>query len=88
MTFDPSRVNDFLSVFNEKKEDIASCEGCLGLELLRDIHSPNIFFTYSKWENETFLEKYRNSDLFAGVWAKTKVLFTEKAQAWSVNNIL
>ena len=31
------------------------------------------------------LENYRNSALFKNVWAKTKVLFNDKPQAWSVN---
>ena len=49
-----------------------------------DKSEPNIFFTYSFWKNEAALEAYRNSELFKNTWAKTKVLFNEKPQAWSV----
>ena len=34
------------------------------------------------------LEKYKNSSLFKAVWAKTKPLFIEKAEAWSVDSII
>lgn len=83
MTFAPERVNDFLALFDESKERIAGFPGCKHLKLLNDKASGNIFFTYSIWDNEESLENYRNSDLFAGVWAKTKILFSTKAEAWS-----
>ena len=59
-------------------------EGCSHLELLNDINSPNIYFTYSYWNDETDLNNYRNSELFASVWSKTKILFCAKPEAWSV----
>jgi heme-degrading monooxygenase HmoA len=47
------------------------------------VNNPNIFFTYSFWQSQNDLEKYRNSALFKEVWSKTKKMFAEKAQAWS-----
>lgn len=41
-------------------------------------------FTLSHWESEENLEQYRQSELFKSTWAKTKVLFREKAQAWTL----
>ncbi len=43
-----------------------------------------VLFTYSHWESEAALETYRHSELFAEVWAATKVLFNAKPEAWSV----
>jgi heme-degrading monooxygenase HmoA len=43
-----------------------------------------MLFTLSIWDDETALEAYRQSELFQTTWAKTKVLFAEKAEAWSV----
>lgn len=83
MEFEPEKVEEFLSNFEENKREIRAFEGCDMLKLLRDIDNTNIFFTYSYWEDETFLERYRNSELFKGVWAKTKVLFNAKPEAWS-----
>jgi hypothetical protein len=34
------------------------------------------------------LNAYRNSELFAGVWGRTKVLFAEKAEAWSLQDLV
>lgn len=85
MTFEPEKVQDFLKVFNESKGNIRSCEGCLSLELLRDINQTNILFTKSIWQSEAHLNQYRNSNLFDITWAKTKVLFCDKPEAWSLN---
>lgn len=85
MSFEPSRTDDFLEVFHASKQFIRGFEGCTHLELLNDINQPHIFFTYSYWESEAHLNKYRDSELFAGVWAKTKALFNAKPEAWSVN---
>lgn len=84
MTFAPEKVDDFLKVFNSSKHLIRNMNGCSHLELLNDINSPNIFFTYSYWQSEFDLQNYRNSELFASVWGKTKILFTDKPEAWSM----
>ena len=84
MTFEPQKVNDFLVIFNESKQLIRNMKGCSHLELLNDINSTNIYFTYSYWNSETDLDNYRNSELFTNVWSKTKALFSAKAEAWSV----
>ena len=87
MTFKEEETQNFLNVFEQRKNQIASFEGCKGVELLRDISNPNIFFTYSKWETETYLETYRNSALFGEVWKTVKKMFSEKAEAWSVTEV-
>ncbi len=87
MTFQPEKVNEFLEIFNSSKQFIRNSKGCTHLELLNDIHSPTIFFTYSYWDSEDDLNNYRNSELFENVWSKTKVLFAEQAEAWSVEQL-
>lgn len=76
-----------MAVFNQRKHLIASSEGCKGVELLRDISNPDIFFTYSKWEDESGLEKYRQSELFNEVWSAVKQWFNDKPEAWSVKQV-
>ncbi len=88
MSFADENINAFLKNFHENKEKIRAVNGCHLLELLRDKDNPNIFFSYSYWEDQSDLENYRQSDLFKSVWAKTKVLFNEKPQAWSVDKIV
>ncbi|RYE20616.1 MAG: antibiotic biosynthesis monooxygenase [Sphingobacteriales bacterium] len=84
MTFDPAKVDEFLALFEERKQTIRCFDGCNHLELWQDAHSTNIFFTYSMWESEDNLNHYRFSDFFKDTWAKTKALFIDKPQAWSV----
>ncbi len=88
MTFDPERVDDFLAIFQESAPRIRAFPGCVHLELWRELPDSNILFTYSHWEGPEALEAYRQSDLFRTTWAKTKVLFAGKPEAWSVGNAL
>jgi quinol monooxygenase YgiN len=84
MVFRPDQVTSFVTLFEERKERIRNFEGCTHLELLQDISQRNIFFTYSYWIDTEALEAYRNSELFADTWERTKAFFSEKAMAWSV----
>ena len=84
LSFQPEKVKDFLEIFRESKYQIRSFPGCLHLELWNNKAEPNVFFTYSFWENELALEAYRESELFKATWKKTKALFNDKPQAWSV----
>jgi len=87
MEFEPGKVNDFLELFTSTRAKIAGFEGCTGLQLLNDVQAANVFFTYSTWKSEQHLENYRNSDLFKATWEKTKAMFSNKAQAWSLKEV-
>lgn len=87
MSFEPSKVDVFLENFNKNKQRIRNFEGCRLLELYNDKENTNLFFTYSYWESEIHIENYRNSELFKNVWAKTKILFNKKPEAWSVDKM-
>jgi hypothetical protein len=87
MEFEPSNTAEFLANFETVKSKIRNYPGCLYLELYADKNRGSTYFTYSRWENESDLESYRNSDLFKEVWAITKPLFCAKAEAWSVDTL-
>ncbi len=84
MTFREEAVPGFLEIFEESKGKIRAFEGCHHLELLRGVDQPNVLFTFSFWEGEKALDQYRQSALFKNTWKKTKALFAERAEAWSV----
>jgi quinol monooxygenase YgiN len=85
MHFRTDEVDTFLDHFDANKNQIRHFPGCKGLTLYRDINFPNVFFTYSFWEDEKSLENYRNSELFDRVWTYTRALFEDKPQAWSLS---
>ncbi len=87
LTIKKENIASFEQIFEETKGFIRNFEGCLFLELYQDRNDPSIFFTYSQWEKEENLELYRASDFFKNVWGKTKLLFAQKPEAWSVNKI-
>jgi len=87
MTFKSENIDVFKSVFENNWTYIKNFEGCSHVELLQDANTPNVFFTYSLWQSEYHLNNYRNSELFARVWGATKVLFNDKPEAWTVNEL-
>lgn len=86
MHFRADEVETFKALFNEHKSAIRSQPGCIYLELLQGADDPSVFFTYSFWERKEDLQNYRHSETFATVWPRTKALFAEKPQAWSVHS--
>jgi quinol monooxygenase YgiN len=85
MTFREEEVKTFLDeVFEQSKNRIRAFPGCQHMELLQQIGQPSVLFTLSIWDDEAALEAYRQSELFQTTWAKTKILFAEKAEAWSM----
>lgn len=88
MTFQPERVKDFLIIFENSKDKIKDSEGCLHLELLKDYHDENIFSTYSYWESEEHLDRYRSSEVFKNIWSETKGLFSEKPNVFSFKKFI
>ncbi len=85
MTFQKEKVTHFISFFESRKHLIRNFAGCNHLELWQDTNEDNIFFTYSIWDNEYALNKYRFSEFFKDTWTITKAMFVAKPQAWSVN---
>lgn len=83
MTFDPQKVDEFIKVFNHSKLKIAMFSGNHGLKLLQDTQSSNVFYTYSLWQDDDSLQRYRRSDIFKTTWAATRILFIDKPQAYS-----
>jgi heme-degrading monooxygenase HmoA len=87
LSFHPEHVSTFKAIFEESKQKILTQKGCNRVELLQDVNTKNVFFTYSWWNSEDDLNRYRHSELFEEVWAKTKVLFNDKPMAWSTEKI-
>ncbi len=88
MTFKEDAVQTFLDFFNERKKIIRNFPGCTHLELWRDKHQPNVYFTYSIWKNEEALDHYRYSGFFKETWTFTKQHFSAKPEAYSIEHLV
>ena len=84
LTFKTEHIHEFEGIFEASNELISNFEGCVSVDLLQDIANPNVFFTYSHWQSEDHLNAYRNSKVFKTIWGKTKILFSDKPEAWSL----
>ena len=88
MTFRNECAKEFESVFTEVSPKISNFKGCTGLQIFKDSKDSRVYFTFSTWKDEKYLENYRQSSLFKDTWQKTKSLFEEKAEAWTVQDLL
>lgn len=86
MEFHETHVSEFLGIFASSRKKIRRFPGCTHLRLLRSQADACVFFTYSHWEREEDLERYRNSGLFRQVWGETRKLFRSMPEAWSLED--
>ena len=84
LTFQPDQIDNFIKIFEESQPKILAMPGCTHLELWRAVGDSNVLFTYSYWEREEDLDHYRQSEFFKATWQRTKALFEDRAEAWSV----
>lgn len=87
MTFRADATDAFEAIFKDSSPFIRQFKGCQHLELWRSADNAQVYFTYSFWESPEALYNYRQSDLFKQTWAKTKALFDEAPDAWSVTQL-
>jgi quinol monooxygenase YgiN len=87
MHFIPESVDDFLDIYERTQAAIQNVSGCIYLELMRDTEDPNVFITLSHWESTTALNNYRKSELFKNVWRRVKALFSQPAEAFSMESV-
>lgn len=87
LVFRKEETENFQEIFQETKKLIRAREGCRHLELWQSKTDSRVFFTYSFWDSEEDLNNYRKSELFGKVWKRTKALFDEKPEAWSVEGL-
>ena len=84
LTFKKENIVDFLQIFEGHREGIKGFKGFASIELLQEKSNPQIFFTHSLWKDEEALENYRKSEYFGDIWSRTKLLFADKPEAWSL----
>jgi quinol monooxygenase YgiN len=85
LTFQETYITDFLNEFEQVKQKVVNFPGCHEMTLLQHHKEPMVFFTYSIWEDEASLERYRTSETFITLWSSIKPMFSCKAEAWSLN---
>ncbi len=86
LTFKEREIPTFIQIWEESRIKISSFEGCRFVEMFQSKSPENVCFTYSIWESEDALNKYRHSDLFQKTWARTKALFDGKPEAWTTDS--
>ncbi len=76
----------FEEIFKKNQAKILAFDGCQNVELFKDTHKA-FYTTISMWSSTQKLDHYRSSAFFASIWPKTKTLFYQKPEAFSLNHI-
>ena len=85
LTFKQEHIHEFISIWHESRDKIADFEGCHFVEMHQARSPDNVCFTHSLWDSEEALNAYRHSELFAMTWARTKILFDGRPEAWTLD---
>lgn len=84
MHFSEEGLPQFLDYFKTIHAKVQNQPGCYAVYLLADADHPLVWYTYSYWDGVGSLNTYRDSELFEGVWTKTKTYFGGRPQAFSL----
>lgn len=87
LTIQEDKVDNFKEKFVDWQPQIRAQPGCEDLELWQDVDDSRLLFTYSQWQNQSSLDAYRSSELFATVWPQTKAMFDDRPVANSVERV-
>ena len=88
LTFREEEADTFKKYFATVCDIIRAQEGCNSLQAWQDIHQPEIFFTYSIWNGEEDLNRYRDSAFFLQFWKTVKPWFAAKAEVWTFDKLV
>ncbi len=86
-----SEEQDFIKLLTRSFGEVRNSTGCTALTFLRE-NSPEKnminYVTYSKWNNESDLENYRQSFFFKNVWPAVKQFLGAKPSAYTLTPLL
>lgn len=88
LTMQTENIEKFKTYFPTVSDTIRHQEGCNLLQAWQDINHPEIFFTYSLWNGEEDLNRYRDSAFFLHFWKTVKPWFAAKAEVWSFDKLI
>lgn len=88
LSIHPEKLANAKQLLIEVAPKVRGMKGCSFLEILDDIHDVSRFTTYSYWESEEDLNRYRDSETFLVFWKAIKPNFKAKARAWSSERLV
>lgn len=88
LTLKEGLKQEFLDIYRARNPKKNNMEGCISVRMFEPTIDSHEVFTISEWENEDYLNLYRETDYFKESWSMLKPLFTERAEAWSLQEIL
>jgi quinol monooxygenase YgiN len=87
MVVDQNKIDVFNHFMSNVKMEKIKLEGCVHYDHFGDKQYQNVFYSYTIWESERYLNKYRKSELFREVSSTLRSLCLTEPTAWTVENV-
>lgn len=87
MEVDDTRIDFFENFMNNLSEEKLTLEGCLHHDFFCEKDNRNMYYSYTIWQSEKFLNKYKKTDLFKEVTRTLRHICIKEPIAWTVENV-
>jgi len=87
LSFDKSNLPEAIQKLEAIAPVVRSMNGCRNLEIGFRLKDRGVVFTYSHWDSVDHLNDYRDSSTFRDFWDDIKSLFSNPAEAYSLEPI-
>lgn len=75
----------FKQTLKDYQKALKEQKGCMHLDMFSDKKEKDIFYSYTIWDNDTNLKKYRKSALYKELSGKILPLCDKEPKAWTVD---
>jgi len=82
-----TKIGLFERFMSNLKDEKLRQEGCLHHDIFCDKDNNSIYFSYTIWNNEKSLKKYKKSELFKVVSQTIRSFCVKEPLAWTVENV-
>jgi quinol monooxygenase YgiN len=87
MEVDPDKIEPFKRFMGILSEEKQKMEGCVHHDFFSDKQYVNVYYSYTIWESQTYLKKYKKNPLFKEVTKTLTSLCLAEPHAWTVENV-
>lgn len=87
MEVDPNNLDPFKRFMSNLSEEKSKMDGCVHHDFFSDKNFVNVYYSYTIWENVSYLKKYKKTPLFIEVKKVLRGLCQSEPYAWTIENV-
>lgn len=83
----PELSEEFESFVHQFKDELMSTEGCRHFDILKDKENNKQLFMFMIWQEDDFLDQFRQSDLNKLLVGKLNYFSEKEPSSWTVETV-